>query len=89
MSGRYLGWAKLHGGWTVVTQGDSLAECMRHLMDWIRARGTPPRASAVRPAGTHPDGQGDASGPPSGQNGPGVSLASPRGRGTRPRKGKG
>jgi hypothetical protein len=60
MKNGYLGWAKLHGSWRVVCRGDTVAECMRLLLDWVRQQPRPPKASAVRPAGTHPDARGDS-----------------------------
>jgi hypothetical protein len=54
MNARYLGWVKLRGGWVVVCNGATVAECMGALLRWIRGRPAPPVASAVRPAGQHP-----------------------------------
>jgi hypothetical protein len=86
MGGKYLGWVKLHGGWHVICQGDSVGAAMGLLLEWIRARPTPPVASAVRRAGQHPDTQGDAGGPRTARNGLGAAGASPKARGTRLRK---
>jgi hypothetical protein len=60
----YWGWARYGKAWKVVATGDSLAEALRHLRDWIRGKPKPPIASAVRPAGVHPAAQGGAGTPP-------------------------
>ena len=75
MSASYWGWAKCGKDWKVVCTGDSLAEAMRFLLDWVRSRPKPPRASAVRPAGVRPDDQDGPGGPE-----PGLFMP-PTGRG--------
>jgi hypothetical protein len=64
MMGEYLGWVRLHGGWQVVCMGKTPTECMRLLLDWIRAQPKPPVASAVRPAGQRPDAREARQGTP-------------------------
>ena len=58
--GAYLGWAKSGDRWRVVSVGDSVAETMRYLLDWIGQQVRPPVASAVLPAGVRPERQGGA-----------------------------
>jgi hypothetical protein len=70
----FLGWVKqARLGWVVVCAADTPGETMGLLLQWIRARSKPPVASAVRPAGVHPDGQDDAGGHGEGRGGPGAS----------------
>jgi hypothetical protein len=58
----YWGWARYGKSWKVVVTGETLAEALGHLLDWIRGKPKPPVASCVRPAGVHP-AQGGAGGP--------------------------
>jgi hypothetical protein len=81
MNARYLGWVKMHGDWQVVCNGATVGECMGELLRWIRSRPAPPLASAVRPAGTHPDGPSSAQDAPHGtRNGTARSAPARGGR---------
>jgi hypothetical protein len=58
MSGAdFFGWARLGKSWRLVATGASAAEAHRALLDWIKAQGRAPLASAVLPAGVHPASQ--------------------------------
>jgi hypothetical protein len=65
----YWGWVRYGKSWKVAVTGTTLAEALRHLLDWIRGKPKPPLASCVRPAGVHP-AQGGAGGHASGTGGP-------------------
>jgi hypothetical protein len=75
--GVYWGWTRYGRTWKAVVSGETLAEALRHLRDWIKGRPKPPRASCVRPAGVHPTAQGGAGGHASGPGGPGASGGGP------------
>ena len=53
----FAGWRKVDGQWQAVVEAPSSSACYQLLLAHVRQLSAPPLATAVLPAGEHPDGR--------------------------------